>query len=82
MVMKFKHPNTYESNEHINILAMPKTEYQGDDFFKRSEFRGLLLADYQNAIGPKAMDFVQQLNSGTVSQFSYIPTFKDGLMQS
>jgi len=27
MVMKFKHPNTYESNEHINILAMPKTEY-------------------------------------------------------
>jgi len=33
---------------------MAKPDYQGKDFFQRSEFRGLLLADYQEAIGEQA----------------------------
>jgi len=38
---------------------MSKPEYQGKDFFQRSDFRGLLLADYQEAIGEKAFDCVE-----------------------
>ena len=54
MRMKFTQPKFYNQSDHLNILAMPKTEYQWKDFFQRSEFRGLLLADYQEAIGDKA----------------------------
>jgi hypothetical protein len=57
-------------NPHEAILAMPKTEYQGKDFFWRSEFRGLILADYQEAIGNKAFKCVEDINKSTVSQFS------------
>lgn len=37
------------------MLATPKPEFHGKDFFHRSEFRGLLLADYQDAIGENAV---------------------------
>lgn len=46
---------------------MPKVEYQGKDFFQRSDFRGLLLADYQEAIGDQATHLVEALNKETVS---------------
>jgi len=59
MKMKFNYPKRYTDDEHINILAMPKAEYLGYDLFKRSEFRGMLLADYQEAVGPKAGEIVQ-----------------------
>lgn len=60
---------------------MHKPEYQGRDFFQRSDFRGLLLADYQDAIGDKALDAVDDLNKTTVSQFSNLKSFKDALAQ-
>lgn len=52
----------YVHSQHQDILCMSKPEYQGKDFFQRSDFRGLLLADYQEAIGEKAFDCVEQLN--------------------
>lgn len=65
--LKFNAPRIYESNVHQDVLAMAKPEYHGKDFFQRKEFRGLLLADYQEAIGEKAFACVDQLNTNTVS---------------
>ena len=65
--LKFCQPKVYESNMHQDVLAMAKSEYHGKDFFQRKEFRGLLLADYQEAIGEKAFACVDQLNTNTVS---------------
>jgi hypothetical protein len=31
---------------HTDLLAIPKVQYRGNDFFKRPEFRGLVLSDY------------------------------------
>jgi hypothetical protein len=41
---------------------MNKPEYQSRDFFNKSEFRGLFLADHQEAIGDKALKCVEELN--------------------
>ena len=62
---------------HTDVLSMAKAEYHGKDFFQRKEFRGLLLADYQEAIGDKAFACVDQLNTNTVSQFSNLRSFRD-----
>ena len=61
------------------MLALSKQDYHGKDFFQRSEFRGLLLADYQEAIGEKAFQCVDSLNTNTVSQFSELKSFKEAL---
>ena len=58
---------------------MAKPEYHGKDFFQRKEFRGLLLADYQEAIGEKAFACVDSLNTNTVSQFANLKSFRDSL---
>jgi hypothetical protein len=50
-----------------NVLAIPKPSYQGKDFFQRPEFRGLLLADHQEIVGPRAYEMVEQLNTTTIS---------------
>ena len=44
------------------MLAMPKEEHNASDFFQRQEFRGLLLADHQEALGKQAYDAVDHLN--------------------
>ena len=64
---------------HQDVLAMAKPEYHGKDFFQRKEFRGLLLADYQEAIGEKAFACVDQLNTDTVSQFSNLRSFRESI---
>ena len=61
------------------MLSKPKPQYHGKDFFQRSEFRGLFLADHQEAIGDEAFKRVDNLNSETVSQFNSIKTFKDSI---
>lgn len=79
--MKFSSPTKYKQNEHIDVLAMPKPQYHGKDFFQRADFRGLLLADYQQALGDKAFECVQSLNKDTVSKFGQLKSFKDSLNQ-
>ena len=77
--LKFNNPKKYPSNVHQDMLALSKQDYHGKDFFQRNEFRGLLLADYQEAIGEKAFQCVDQLNTNTVSQFSDLKSFKEAL---
>ena len=57
-----KNQKDYKSNERIEILSIPKKEFNGKDFFARQEFRGLFLADHQEALGKKAFDCVDNLN--------------------
>ena len=64
-----------------NVLAFPKQEYQGKDFFDRSEFRGLLLADYQDACGQTARQSVKQLNQTTINNFKHLRCFQNSLSQ-
>ena len=77
----FTKPKTYRPSQRINMLANPKPQYHGKDFFQRSEFRGLFLADHQEAIGERAFKCVDELNQDTVSQFNSIGTFKDSISQ-
>jgi len=79
LTLRFSTQKTYKSTNHEKILSMAKPEYHGKDFFQRSEFRGLLLADYQEAIGDKAFACVDQLNTNTVSQFSNLKSFREAL---
>jgi len=58
---------------------MPKTEYQGKDFFERSDFRGLLLADYQEALGQPAQDLVEELNGSSLEQFARLDSFQQSI---
>ena len=60
---------------------MPKNQYHGKDFFQRQEFRGLFLADNQEALGQKAFKCVDELNSSTVSKFNQVSSFKDSIGQ-
>lgn len=74
-------PKTYKRSPRIDVLAMPKPQYHGKDFFQRHEFRGLFLADHQEAIGERAFKCVDSLNQETVSKFNDITTFKDSISQ-
>ena len=78
-VMRYAQPKKYKVSPRTEILAMPKPQYQGKDFFQRNEFRGLFLADHQEAIGLKAFKYVDKLNDTTVSKFSSIETFRDSI---
>jgi hypothetical protein len=79
MKTQFSTPKEYKSSNRTEILAMPKNQYHGKDFFQRAEFRGLFLADHQEALGQKAFNYVDQLNSSTVSKFNNISSFKDSI---
>ena len=48
---------------------MNKPEYHSRDFFAKSEFRGLFLADNQEAIGQKAFQCVEELNDKVLQKF-------------
>ena len=43
----------------------------------RPEFRGLIMADYQNSIGPKAQESVDLLNQTTVAKFPQLQSFSE-----
>lgn len=43
--LKFIAPKVYPTTEQTDILALNKPEYHSKDFFAKSEFRGLFLAD-------------------------------------
>ena len=55
---------------------MPRPTYHGKDFFQRPQFRGLLLADHQEALGERAFRCVDSLNADTVSKFNEIESFR------
>lgn len=53
-VLKYTEPKIYPITEHLQKLSMPKPQYHSRDFFLNKDFRGLFLADHQEAIGEKA----------------------------
>lgn len=61
------------------MLSKPRPLYHGTDFFHRPDFRGLFLADNQEAIGVDAFKCVDKINLGTVTQFNDIKAFKDDI---
>lgn len=68
--LKFDQKNTQPLNRpRQDVLALPKPDYRGKDLFQRPDFRGLVLSDYQVAIGERARESVELLNKTTVSQF-------------
>lgn len=74
-------PKKYKVSERIEILSKPKTDYLGKDFFQHKDFRGLFLADHQEALGAKLFKCVDQLNTQTVRKFSEVPSFKEAIEQ-
>lgn len=77
MRMQFSEPRRYKVSERLEILAKPKNDFLGKDFFQHKDFRGLFLADHQEALGEKAFRCVDQLNTQTVRKFSEVPSFKE-----
>jgi hypothetical protein len=69
----------YPVTERIEMLAKPRPVYHGTDFFHRRDFRGLFLADNQEAIGADAFKCVDKINTDTVSLFNTIKAFKDDI---
>jgi hypothetical protein len=60
---------------------MKKTEFHTRDFFMKSDFRGLFLADHQEAIGEKAFQCVEELNKKVLTKFKTLNTFNVELSQ-
>ena len=79
MRTQFATPKQYKASTRTEMLAQPKNQYLGKDFFQHREFRGLFLADHQEALGAKAFKCVDELNTQTVSQFGEVPFFKETL---
>jgi hypothetical protein len=49
-------------SDHLEALAKPRPPFHSRDFFMNKDFRGLFLADHQEAIGEKAFKYVEELN--------------------
>lgn len=77
MRTQFSEPRKYKVSERTEMLAKPKNEYLGKDFFQHKDFRGLFLADHQEALGPKAFKCVDELNTQTVRKLSEVPSFRE-----
>lgn len=67
------------ANVRLEMLAKPRPLYHGTDFFHRPDFRGLFLADNQEAIGADAFKCVDKINMDTISLFNNIKAFKDDI---
>ena len=81
MRTQYSEPRKYKVSERTEMLAKPKNEYLGKDFFQHKDFRGLFLADHQEALGPKAFKCVDELNTQTVRKLSEVPSFRETIQQ-
>jgi hypothetical protein len=77
--LKFDPPKTYQISEHLNKLAQPKPPFHSRDFFLNKDFRGLFLADHQEAIGEKAFKCVDELNKTVLTKFKGLKGFNEDL---
>lgn len=69
-----------KENPHIDVLATPRPVYRGRDFFQRSDFRGMLIADHQSALGSQAKESVELLNKTCVSKFPQLETYQNSFL--
>ena len=79
MRSQYTSPKSYKASNRTEMLAKPKNQYHGKDFFQRAEFRGLFLADHQEVLGPKAFECVDDLNKKTVAKFNDVGVFRDSI---
>lgn len=79
--LKFTIPKQYEHSEHLDTLATAKPDFYSKDFFAQREFRGLVLSDYQEAIGQKAFQAVESLNESVLSKFKTLQNFNKQIKQ-
>ena len=66
-ILKFVEPRNYLYTPHLEVLSQPKAPYHSKDFFLNKDFRGLFLADHQEAIGDKAFECVDELNKNVLN---------------
>lgn len=78
-LLKFTEPKAYPVSEHLEKLATSKPEYHSRDFFLNKDFRGLFLADHQEAIGDRAFQCVDELNRTVLTQFKTLTGFNEAL---
>ena len=68
-------------SDHIEALSKPRPPFHSRDFFMNKDFRGLFLADHQEAIGDKAFECVDELNKTVLTKFKGLPGFNDALQK-
>lgn len=78
-IYKYTEPKTYPITDHLKTLAKCKPEYHSRDFFLNKDFRGLFLADHQEAIGERAFECVDELNRTVLTQFRTLEGFNDAI---
>ena len=61
---------------------MPKQTYEGKSIFQKQDFRGLLIADYTDAIGNKAYKYTNELEQQFDAEMSKIDCFNRSKEQS
>lgn len=79
--LKFTVPKQMQHSEHLDTLATAKPDYYSKDFFAQKEFRGLVLSDYQEAVGSKAFQAVEDLNESVLSKFKTLQNFNKQIKQ-
>jgi len=62
-------------------LSQPKPAYHSKDFFLNKDFRGLFLADHQEAIGDQAFECVEDLNKNVLTQFKTLVGFNEAIQR-
>lgn len=79
--LKFAEPRQYPASTHLDVLASPKPAFHPRDFFLTRDFRGLFLADNQEAIGERAFACVDDLNRTVLTQFKGLHGFNEAIQQ-
>ena len=80
-MLKFTDPKHYPVSDHLANLAASKPAYHSRDFFLNKDFRGLFLADHQEAIGDRAFQCVDELNRTVLTQFRTLTGFNEALQK-
>lgn len=80
-ILKFTEPKAYPVTAHLEKLAMTKPPYHSRDFFLNKDFRGLFLADHQEAIGDPAFKAVDELNRTVLTQFKTLSGFNEAIQK-
>ena len=63
----------------MDKLSQPKPAFHSRDFFLNKDFRGLFLADHQEAGGEKAFKRVDELNKTVLTKFKGLKDFNEDL---
>ena len=60
-------------------MSLNRPEFGTNDFFNSQDFRGLFLADNQEAIGERASNHVEDINRNTMNKFKQLSSYNDSI---